>query len=51
MHAHVDCERGGDDDEDGEEEPQAEHEDVVAEVGLKFPGGSAAEKLKLDPRK
>ena len=28
----VDCHGGGDDDQDWQEKPQAEHEDVVAEV-------------------
>ena len=47
MNGHVDREGGGDDDQNGEEEAQAEHEDVVAEVGLKFPRRSAAKELKL----
>ena len=44
----VDGQGGGDDDQDGQEESQAEHEDVVAEVRLEFPRGSTAEGLKVD---
>ena len=39
----VDCQGGGDDYQDGQEKPQAEHEDVVAKVRLEFPRGSTAE--------
>ena len=41
----VDCEGGGDNDQDREEEAKTEHEDVVAEVRLEFPRGSTAEGL------
>ena len=44
-HCDVDCEGGGDNDQDREEEAQTEHEDVVAEVRLEFPRGSTAEGL------
>lgn len=32
VNCHVDGQRGGDDDQDGQEEAQSEHEDVEAEV-------------------
>ena len=43
----VDCHGGGDNYQHRQEKPQAEHEDVVAEVRLKFPRWSTAEGLKV----
>ena len=43
----VDCQGGGDNYQHRQEKPQAEHEDVEAEVRLKFPRGRTADGVKV----